>query len=267
MSGMDNLRSQTPDASTPEGSDPDAVMPATSADVAVADRGSDGGDGHGSDGSTPDELLDKPRSVWALAMRRFMRRKLGMLGLAIVTGIALVAIFAPLIAPYDPLEQLDRTMDVERRQPPSSEFILGLDSNARDQFSRIVYGARVSLPLGFSTVLVAILVGSLIGAVAGYFGGGLDNVLMRFMDVILGFPALILAIAIVFLLGPGIRNTLLAIAVVTIPQYARVMRASVLSIKEIEYVAAARALGASPWRILATRVLPNALTPLVVLGT
>jgi ABC-type dipeptide/oligopeptide/nickel transport system permease subunit len=116
-------------------------------------------------------------------------------------------------------------------------------------------------------VLVAIVVGAMIGAVAGFYGGLLDNILMRIMDVVLGFPSLILAIAIVFVLGPGIRNTLLAIAIVTLPHYARVMRASVLSIKEVDFVAASRALGASPRRILFSRVIPNALTPLVVLGT
>ncbi|MPZ53672.1 MAG: ABC transporter permease subunit [Acidimicrobiia bacterium] len=215
----------------------------------------------------PDELLDQPTSVWRLTLRRFLRRKLGVVGLFIVVTIALVALLAPVIAPYDPLQPLNQIEDVQRRDPPSAEHILGLDSNARDQFSRIVYGARVSLPLGFTTVLLAILVGAGIGAIAGYFGGWVDNILMRIMDVILGFPALILAIAIVFILGPGIRNTLLAIAIVTLPQYARVMRSSVLSIREIDYVSASEALGASPWRILRTRVLPNALTPLVVLGT
>jgi ABC-type dipeptide/oligopeptide/nickel transport system permease subunit len=131
----------------------------------------------------------------------------------------------------------------------------------------VVYAARVSLPLGFTTVVAAIAIGTVIGAIAGYLGGWIDNVLMRIMDVVLGFPSLILAIAIVFVLGPGLRNTLFAIAIVTIPQYARVMRASVLSVKEVDYVAASRALGASSWRVLVTRVVPNALTPLVVLGT
>lgn len=144
---------------------------------------------------------------------------------------------------------------------------MGLDGNVRDFFSRVVYAARVSLPLGFTTVVVAILIGTVIGAVSGYIGGWTDNILMRLMDVVLGFPSLILAIAIVFVLGPGLRNALLAIAIVTIPQYARVMRASVLAIKEVDYVTASRALGASGLRILTTRVVPNALTPLVVLGT
>nr|WP_274387981.1 ABC transporter permease [Salsipaludibacter albus] len=202
-----------------------------------------------------------------MGMRRFFRRKLGVLGLAIVTLLTLVALFAPVLAPYDPIQQLDRVEEVQRRDPPSSEHLLGLDSNARDQLSRIIWGARISLPLGVSIVMVAIMIGAAIGAIAGYFGGAVDSVLMRIMDVILGFPALLLAVAIAYVLGPQIRNVLIAVAVVTLPQYARVMRSSVLSIKEIDYVAASQALGASSWRMLRTRILPNSLTPLIVLGT
>jgi ABC-type dipeptide/oligopeptide/nickel transport system permease subunit len=167
--------------------------------------------------------------------------------------------------------------DVSRFEPPcihvlgcdpaKPQHILGVDGNVRDQFSRIIYGSRVSLTLGISTVTVAIVIGASIGAIAGYRGGWLDNLLMRIMDVVLGFPGFLLAIAIVAALGPGLRNTLIALAIVTIPQYARVMRASVLSIKEVDYVAASQALGASSGRILLTRIAPNAITPLIVLGT
>ncbi len=134
-------------------------------------------------------------------------------------------------------------------------------------FSRMVYGSRFSLIIGFSTVTFAIVIGTFLGAIAGYLGGWLDNVIMRVMDVLLAFPALLLAIAIVAVLGPGLINALLAIAIVTIPAYARVMRASVLSIKETNFVAASKALGASPARILLVSILPNAMTPLIVLGT
>lgn len=222
-----------------------------------------------------EELLRDSGSVWRIAMRRFFRRKIGVTGLVLVTFMITLALLAPLIAPYSPYQNFIGEPGAARWAPPcinalgcdSPQHIFGLDGNVRDLFSRILHGARVSLPLGFTTVLLAICVGAIIGAVAGYVGGWIDNLLMRIMDVVLGFPALILAIAIVFVLGPGIRNTLLAIAIVTLPQYARVMRASVLSIKEIDYVAASQALGASPMRILVTRVVPNALTPLVVLGT
>jgi ABC-type dipeptide/oligopeptide/nickel transport system permease subunit len=223
----------------------------------------------------PDALLEQPGAMWRIAGRRFLQRKVGILGLSLVTFMILVAVFAPLIAPYDYRENFIGQPGEERWLPPCVNFLgcdgpqhlMGLDGNVRDFFSRVIYAARVSLPLGFTTVLIAIVIGTVIGAIAGYFGGWTDNILMRIMDVVLGFPSLILAIAIVFVLGPGIRNTLLAIAIVTIPQYARVMRASVLSIKEVDYVTASRALGASSWRVLATRVVPNALTPLVVLGT
>jgi ABC-type dipeptide/oligopeptide/nickel transport system permease subunit len=144
---------------------------------------------------------------------------------------------------------------------------MGIDGNVRDQFSRVVYGSRFSLVIGFASVGFAIVIGTFFGALAGYLGGWVDNVIMRVMDVLLAFPALLLAIAIVAVLGPGLINALLAIGIVTIPAYARVMRASVLSVKETNFVAASRALGAGTLRILFGSVLPNAMTPLIVLGT
>ena len=182
------------------------------------------------------------------------------------------------IAPYDPNEDPNRqgrgpSLSGSLRSPAwlsreiSRNTCMGIDGNVRDQFSRVVFGSRVSLTLGFFTVTLALFVGSAIGALAGYLGGWFDNIIMRFMDVILGFPSLLLAIAIVAVLGPGLRNALIAIAIVTMPGYARVMRAQVLTIKESDYVAASRALGASPMQILIRRVVPNAMTPLVVLAT
>jgi ABC-type dipeptide/oligopeptide/nickel transport system permease subunit len=222
-------------------------------------------------------FLEKPTSVWRSAWRRLLKRKTGVTGLIVIGFWVLVALFAAVIATHDPDRGLLGEPGVIRRSPPCIHILgcseeqpqhwLGLDGNARDEFSRIVYGSRVSLTIGFVTVTAAILVGALLGAIAGFWGGWIDNLVMRLMDVVLGFPALLLAIAIVAVLGPGLTNALLAIALVTIPQYARVMRASVLQIKEMDFVAASRALGASNWRILITRVIPNALTPLVVLGT
>jgi ABC-type dipeptide/oligopeptide/nickel transport system permease subunit len=223
-------------------------------------------------------FLDKPASVWRTVWKRLRRRKTGVTGMIIIGFWVLVALFAHLIATHDPVRGLLGDEEgVQRRDPPcihalgcpddQPQHLLGLDGNARDEFSRLVYGSRVSLTIGLTTVTAAIVVGAALGAIAGYFGGWVDNVIMRIMDVVLGFPALLLAIAIVAVLGPGLTNALFAIALVTIPQYARVMRASVLQIKELDFVAASRALGASNFRILLGRVVPNALTPLVVLGT
>ena len=222
-------------------------------------------------------FLEKPTSVWRNGLRRLLRRRTGVTGLIIIGFWVMVALLAPLLASYDPERGLLGEPGAVRRLPPcihalgcpedQTQHLLGLDGNARDEFSRIVYGSRVSLTIGITTVTVAILVGAVLGAVAGYWGGWIDNLIMRIMDVVLGFPALLLAIAIVAVLGPGLTNALLAIAIVTIPQYARVMRASVLQIKELDFVSASRALGASSWRILFSRVIPNALTPLVLLGT
>ncbi|MEX1037370.1 MAG: ABC transporter permease [Acidimicrobiia bacterium] len=225
----------------------------------------------------PERLFESPMSQWRLALRRFRGRKSGMIGLGIVTFLLLVAIFAPILAPYEPNQVLIGREDIRPRDPPCvhmlgcdeeiPQHVLGVDGNVRDVFSRLIYGSRISLSLGFFTVTLALVVGATIGAIAGYKGGWLDNVLMRFMDVILGFPSLLLAIAIVMVLGRGLQNALLAIAVVTMPQYARVMRAQVLAIKETDFVAASRALGATPRRILLRRVVPNAMTPIVVLAT
>jgi ABC-type dipeptide/oligopeptide/nickel transport system permease subunit len=144
---------------------------------------------------------------------------------------------------------------------------MGVDGNVRDQFSRLVHGSRISLMIGFTTVGFAIIIGTILGAISGFFGGWVDNVIMRILDVLMAFPSLLLAITIVSVLGPGLQNALLAIAIVTIPVYARVVRASVLSIKEMPYVAASRALGGNSIHILMNRVLPNAIPPLIVTGT
>ena len=224
-----------------------------------------------------ERLFEKPLTQWRLALRRFRGRKSGMVGLTLIVGLILIAIFAPLLAPYEPNDDLIGEEDVGRYESPCIHLLgcdedkpqhwMGIDGNVRDQYSRVIYGSRVSLQLGFFTVTLALFVGASIGAVAGYRGGWFDNIIMRFMDVILGFPSLLLAIAIVAVLGPGLRNALIAIAIVTMPGYARVMRAQVLAIKESDFVSASRALGASPMQILVRRVIPNAMTPLVVLAT
>jgi ABC-type dipeptide/oligopeptide/nickel transport system permease subunit len=219
-----------------------------------------------------------PSSIWRDTLRRLMRRRSAVVGLIILGALALVAIFAPLISyPYDPVMPLIGKEDVKKRQVPcihllgcpaeQPQHLMGIDGNVRDEFSRVVFGARLSLMIGITTVTFAIVIGTVIGALSAYIGGWTDNIMMRLMDVLFAFPQLILAIAIVSMLGPGLINALIAISIVSIPAYARVVRASVLAIKEMEFVSASRALGASPLRILFLRIMPNALTPLIVQGT
>lgn len=224
------------------------------------------------------EIKDyRSNSLARLTLRRIFRQRSAIIGGAILIFLILVAIFAPVIAPYDPEEVLIGKEDIKKREGPcihlfgceddKPQHILGIDGNVRDQFSRIIYGSRYSLYIGFTSVGFAIIVGTILGAIAGYAGGWADNIVMRFMDVLLAFPSLLLAIAIVTVMGRGLQNALLAIAIVSIPIYARVVRASVLSVKEQEYVAASRALGASHIHILFRRILPNAVSPLIVQGT
>jgi peptide/nickel transport system permease protein len=220
----------------------------------------------------------RSNSLARLTLRRIFKQRSAILGGSILLFLILVAIFAPFIAPFDPEEVLiGKEEGIKKRLAPcihllgcpedQPQHILGIDGNVRDEFSRVVYGTRFSLFIGFSTVGFAIIVGTILGAVGGYLGGWLDNVIMRFMDVLLAFPSLLLAIAIVTVLGRGLQNSLLAIAIVTIPVYARVVRASVLSVKEQEFVAASRALGGNDFHILFRRILPNAIPPLIVQGT
>jgi ABC-type dipeptide/oligopeptide/nickel transport system permease subunit len=220
------------------------------------------------------EPIRERRSPAVESLRRFLRHRSAQVGLSLLGFMVLIAIFAGVLAPYNPIVPLD---NVTRRAGPcihmfgcpadQPQHIMGIDSNNRDLYSRILYGSRLSLQIGFVTISFAILVGGLLGLIAGFFRGWVDNLIMRTMDVLLAFPSLLLAIAIVTVLGPGLINALLAIGIVSIPIYARLVRASVLSVKELEYIQASKALGASDLRILFLRILPNALTPLVVQGT
>jgi ABC-type dipeptide/oligopeptide/nickel transport system permease subunit len=226
----------------------------------------------------------KPASLWRDTLRNIVRQRSAQVGLVLLGVFFAIAITAPWIAPFDPNipvidppynEDVNR-QDLKYLKPcihilgcpeDQPQHIMGLDGNLRDEFSRVLYGARVSLWIGFVTVGFAIIIGTVIGAIAGYAGGRSDNILMRLMDVLLSFPSLLLAIIIVTVLGPGLINAQIAIGIVSIPVFARVMRASVLSIRETDYVTASRALGATGAGILFRRILPNALTPLIVQGT
>jgi len=203
------------------------------------------------------------RSQRAEVWRRLRKNKMAMIGLFIVLLIILTAVFADYIAPYS-----YRTQHLERRQEgPSADFWLGTDDLGRDIFSRIVYGSRVSLQVGFVAVSIAVMLGGTLGALAGYYGSHLDNWIMRFMDVILAIPSILLAIAIVSSFGGGLVNVMVAVGVSNIPIYARIVKASVISIKEQEYIEAARAVGAGDARIIFRHILPNSLAPIIVQGT
>ncbi len=219
----------------------------------------------------------KPRSLGGLTLRRLFKQRNALLGMGLLIFLILVAVFAPMLAPYPPEKVLIDVEDVTAREAPCihllgcpadrPEHFMGIDGNFRDQFSRLIYGTRVSLFIGISTIGIAVIVGLLIGAVSGYIGGWFDNIVMRFMDVILAFPSFLLAIAIITVLGRGLQNALYAIAIVNIPVFARLVRASVLSLKEQEFVAASRALGAGPVHLLFRRILPNAIPTLIVQAT
>ncbi len=216
-------------------------------------------------------------NLWLVALRRLFRQRSGIAGMIILGTLTLIAIFAPIIAPYDPLEVLIGVEPVKRRDTPcihalgcpadQPQHIMGIDGNVRDEFSRIIHGTRISLFIGFITIGIAIIVGTVLGAIAGYIGGWVSTIIMRILDVVLAFPFLLLAIAIVAVLGPGLVNAMMAIAIINIPAFARVIRSSVLAVREEEYVMAARTIGANPARTLFLHVLPNTISPLIVMGT
>ena len=196
-------------------------------------------------------------------MRRFLRNFAFTSGLILTVALVLVALAAPLLAPYDPSVQ-----DTSRRlEPPSHQHPLGLDDLGRDVLSRIVWGARVSLRVGFSVVVLASLLGITLGAISGYFGGWTDTIIMRVTDILLAFPGILLAIALVAVLGPSLNNVILALAIIGWVGYARLVRGQVLKVREMEFVTAAKALGARSPRVIVRHVLPNVINPVIVMAT
>ena len=195
--------------------------------------------------------------------RQFHKQRLGLIGGGVLCMLLLMALLAPVLAPYDPLAQ-----DLyQRLQPPSTDHWFGTDDFGRDILSRIVYGSRISLRIGLIAISLALTGGTLFGLVAGYRGGMVDMLIMRSMDLILAFPSILLAIAIVAVIGPGIENAILAVSIVLVPQVARLVRSSVLTVREATYVEAARALGATESRLLFYSILPNCTAPLIVQTT
>ena len=197
------------------------------------------------------------------AWRRLRRQRLAMVGGGILFLLLFVALCAPVLAPHDPMEQ----NLYARLQPPSLDHPLGTDDFGRDILSRMIYGSRISLRIGAASITAALLVGTLLGLWAGYWGGWVDTLIMRCMDLLLAFPSILLAIAIVAVAGPGIDNAIMAVSVVLIPQFARLVRSSVLTVRETAYIEAARALGAGPMRILFFGILPNCTAPIIVKTT
>jgi peptide/nickel transport system permease protein len=194
--------------------------------------------------------------------RRFVRRPGALAGGVVVLAFVAVALFAPVLAPADPNE-----ISPDRRLPPSAAHPFGTDELGRDVLSRVIYGARVSLRVGLVAIGIALTAGTLLGVVAGYFGGKVDTLISRVTDVMLAFPGILLAIAIVAVLGPGLFNVMIAVGIDAVPVYTRTARASTLTVKELEYVVGARTMGAAHARIVLRHVLPNVVAPLIVLAT
>ena len=193
-------------------------------------------------------------------LRLLLRNRLGLTGLVIIVGFALVAILAPFITPYGALEQTP----ADALQSASGKHLVGTDQLGRDVFSRVLTATRVSLMVGVIAALIGTLIGVPIGLVGGYVGGALDEVLMRAMDALYSFPGILLAMAVVAAIGPGAQNVMLAVGVTTSPVFARLVRGQVLSVREMDYVNAARSTGDAPLRIMARHILPNVLAPIIV---
>lgn len=207
--------------------------------------------------------VSQPPSRGALVWRQIRRNRAALAGWVVLLVLVFVALFAPQVAPFDPI----RILSAERLLPPSRQHLFGTDELGRDVLSRVIFGARISLTVGLISVGVALAIGVPLGLLSGYLGGWVDNLIMRFIDILLAFPGILLAIVIAGTLGPGLRNVMIAVGIFTVPTYARVVRASTLSVREMEYVQALRALGASDQRIIFRHILPNVSASVIVLST
>ena len=197
------------------------------------------------------------------ALRRMWRNPGAVAGAIVITAVILLAAFAPVIAPYDPIEQNSTAI----RAGPSAEHLFGADNFGRDIFSRVLYGGRMSLPIGFVAIGITAVVGVALGLIAGYYGGRIDTIVMRWVDLMLAFPGILLAMALVAILGTSLFNLMLAVGIAAIPEYTRVVRGTVLSAREAEYVVAARVSGAPDRSVVLRHILPNVLPPVIVLAT
>lgn len=210
-----------------------------------------------------DPVRTRQSSPWRDAWYRLKKQKTALVGLFVIIFFIVVGLLAPVITsqPWDGQNLADKL------KPPSAQHWFGTDDLGRDIFTRVIYGARISLWVGFFSVVGSIVIGTSMGLVAGYYGRWVDTIISRLFDIILAFPSILLAIAIVTILGPGLSNALIAIAIINVPTYGRLVRSRVLSIKEEEYVTAAKVLGMSHVRILFSHILPNSMAPIIVQGT
>lgn len=195
--------------------------------------------------------------------REFTQHKTNLLGLGIVLFLIFVGVFAPWLAPYDPIEQ-----NIEDRlQSPNSEHLMGTDQLGRDMFSRVLYGARISLKVSFLVVFISLLIGTVMGVISGYAGGWVDEAIMRLVDLLIAYPGFLFALVVVSVLGPSLFNLMIALAITGWTGYARLIRGEVLSVKEDEFIKAAQLMGASRPRIMFRHIIPNIVSPIVVLAT
>jgi peptide/nickel transport system permease protein len=213
--------------------------------------------------TTPRVATAAARSPLGRFLREFRRNRGALVGTAMLLAIVALAALAPVVTRYDPIEPDYRV----RFAPPSLDHPFGTDRNGRDIFTRVVYGGRISLWVGLISVTIAVTFGTTLGLISGFYGGWVDNALMRFIDFVLAMPGILLAITIVFALGPSLFNVMIAVGIASMPQYARVVRASVLSAKQLPYVEAARAAGALDVSVMARHILPNVFAPVLVLAT
>jgi peptide/nickel transport system permease protein len=211
--------------------------------------------------------LEAPSGLWSEAWRRLRRNPGAIIGFILVALFVFVALLAPVIAPYDPrVGELSR-LEGRCCPGPSPDFPFGVDQQGRDELSRVIYGARFSLLIGVVSVAVGLSIGLLLGSIAGYLGGWIDTLIMRLMDIMLAVPGLLMAIGIVAMLGPGLFQIMIAIGIVNVPIFARLLRGSILAQRENDFVLAARAIGVPRRQILASHILPNAISPVIVQGT
>ncbi|MCY4018997.1 MAG: ABC transporter permease [Chloroflexi bacterium] len=213
--------------------------------------------------AAPTNLHYREARRWSRFLKRCLRSRNVMAGAVVLGAVIMLVVLAAQISPYEPTQQFRR----HRLQPPNAEFLLGTDNLGRDILTRILYGGRVSLQVGIVSVAIGATIGTLLGLIAGYIGGWTDVLIMRFIDMMLAFPGILLALVIIAVLGRNLQNVMIAVGLSSIPVYTRVVRGSALSVKQFDFIVAAQALGASSWRIMARHILPNVLAPIIVVAT